>query len=524
MSHHFAEKTYTHLTYCDTCTQLLWGMRKQGLQCKECGYNCHRKCQSTAPKCSRAITQGFLDDADATSNSKAEKYLRQLSQKAAHADRRPSTSSSTSSTASTKHVKVGGTSVYQSTFEHVKAIATSDKLQNILAEAATTEQVPVNAYLAQQAPLNPQITARNFTRFVSRCGPVFAFRDELLLLLSWENRVDTLVSLIIYCLICIYPKLIFLAPQAFLVYFILSSYPKRKAPEKLDTKDKIKQKIAKATTDKNPWKMHRRANALSMTHPMSLFQPASDESAEYLKNLQNIQNTMGEFSDVYDWIMMQANQFNWSSEEKTMRILQLMIVSSVLIAFVLYVVPIKFIFLSFGLLVYGLNTRFAKYVLNEVQPYMVQFGRRNTMALLEWYADLEKRLENQDHLQEISVFENQRWWPRRGYLHEMVNDERSPWSDFTGAIYMPIITEIPAPKGYQWKETSEWTLDTTGPWVDTYLEIEIAVKPDDDGWIYSDDSWRISIPQVEPVDFDDGEQNSENMTRRRRWVRECEKI
>lgn len=129
--------------------------------------------------------------------------MRQLSQKSPNTARRPSTSSSTSSTTS-NHAKLGDISVYQSTFEHVKAIITSDKLHNILAEAATTEQVPVNAYLSQQAPLNPQITARNFTRFVSRCGPVFAFRDELLLLLSWENRVDTLVSLIIYCIVCMF--------------------------------------------------------------------------------------------------------------------------------------------------------------------------------------------------------------------------------------------------------------------------------------------------------------------------------
>lgn len=53
----------------------------------------------------------------------------------------------------------------------------------------------------------------------------------------------------------------------------------------------------------------------------------------------------------------------------------------------------------------------------------------------------------------------------------MVKGERSPWSDFAGAVYMPIITEIPAPKGYQWKDTSEWTLDKTGPWVDDYLGI-----------------------------------------------------
>lgn len=225
----------------------------------------------------------------------------------------------------------------------------------------------------------------------------------------------------------LYPKLIFLAPQAILVYFILSSYSRRKAPEKIDTKEKIKQKIAKVTTDKKPLEdtsnnkrtpQHDTPNMFPFSLS-ALFQPASDESPEYLKNLQNIQNTMGEFSDMYDWIMMQANQFNWSSEEKTMRILQLLIISSLLISSVLYIVPIKFIFLTFGLLVYGLNTRFAKYVISEVHPYMAQFGKRNTMALLEWYADLEKRLENQYCLQEISVFENQRWWPRRGYLHEV---------------------------------------------------------------------------------------------------------
>lgn len=53
----------------------------------------------------------------------------------------------------------------------------------------------------------------------------------------------------------------------------------------------------------------------------------------------------------------------------------------------------------------------------------------------------------------------------------MMEGERSPWSNFTGAVYMPIITEIPAPKGYQWKDTSEWELDKTGPWVDDYLGI-----------------------------------------------------
>lgn len=53
----------------------------------------------------------------------------------------------------------------------------------------------------------------------------------------------------------------------------------------------------------------------------------------------------------------------------------------------------------------------------------------------------------------------------------MIEGDRSAWSDFTGAVYMPIITEIPAPKGYQWKNTSEWVLDKSGPWIDDYLGI-----------------------------------------------------
>lgn len=42
MSHTFEEKSFGHLTYCDNCKQLLWGVRKQGLQCKgKSGKCCH---------------------------------------------------------------------------------------------------------------------------------------------------------------------------------------------------------------------------------------------------------------------------------------------------------------------------------------------------------------------------------------------------------------------------------------------------------------------------------------------------
>jgi hypothetical protein len=151
----------------------------------ECGYTCHGKCRDLTPQCTAKIPKKFLDD-NTNSNSRAEKYLRQISQK---------TGADQVSISSTEKVQ-------ETTLEHIQAIISSDKLQNIIYEAATDNKSPINAYLANQAPLNPQITARNFTRFVSRCGPVFAFRDELLLLLSWENPVDTAISLFIYGAVC----------------------------------------------------------------------------------------------------------------------------------------------------------------------------------------------------------------------------------------------------------------------------------------------------------------------------------
>ncbi|KAI9469842.1 MAG: integral peroxisomal membrane peroxin-domain-containing protein [Benjaminiella poitrasii] len=505
MSHLFEDKTFTHFTYCDNCKQLLWGLKEQGVKCKECSYTCHRKCQSSAPACSSSISNGFLGDTSHP-DSRAENYLH--------------SSSTLSATITTKkpkqHVKPAKENNYSSIFDHIKAIAMSDKLHTLLAEAALTKQIPVNSYLANQAALNPQITAKYFTRFVSRCGPVFAFRDELLMLLSWENPINTFASLIVYCIICLYPKLLFFAPQALLVYFIIVNYPKRKLNTPSFSNVADKKEISK----------NDKGNASLFSFNFStLFQPACDESPEYLRNLQNIQNTMGEFCDIYDWIIEQMYYFNWSDEMRTIHVLQLILFLSFLLGFTLYIVPLNYIFLSFGLLVYGINTRFAKYIIRETRPYLIQFGEKNMKVLMDWYAELENKLEQQTLLEEISVFENQRWWPMRGYLHE---DERTPWSDFTGAVYMPIITEIPPPKGYEWKDSSEWALDTTGPWIDTYLGIGILflidVKPDEDGWIYSDDGWNISTPQIEPVDFGEGDQHKKALTRRRRWVRKCEKI
>jgi hypothetical protein len=82
------------------------------------------------------------------------------------------------------------------------------KKSSILSSAvnASSEdiQAPAMKYLMNQTPLNPQVTTRNFTRFVSKCSPIFAFRDAVIRLISWENTADTLLAMVVWCLICKY--------------------------------------------------------------------------------------------------------------------------------------------------------------------------------------------------------------------------------------------------------------------------------------------------------------------------------
>ena len=44
--HSFSKKTYHRPTYCHHCTDLLWGLTNQGLQCSDCNFVSHEKCLS----------------------------------------------------------------------------------------------------------------------------------------------------------------------------------------------------------------------------------------------------------------------------------------------------------------------------------------------------------------------------------------------------------------------------------------------------------------------------------------------
>ncbi|XP_068846307.1 serine/threonine-protein kinase D3-like [Capricornis sumatraensis] len=48
--HTFVVHSYTHPTICQYCKQLLKGLFRQGMQCKDCKFSCHKRCASKVPR------------------------------------------------------------------------------------------------------------------------------------------------------------------------------------------------------------------------------------------------------------------------------------------------------------------------------------------------------------------------------------------------------------------------------------------------------------------------------------------
>uniref|UniRef100_A0A7M4FBJ9 Protein kinase C n=1 Tax=Crocodylus porosus TaxID=8502 RepID=A0A7M4FBJ9_CROPO len=65
MPHKFSIHNYKVPTFCDHCGSLLWGLLRQGLQCKVCKMNVHRRCETNvAPNCgvdARGIAKVLAD-------------------------------------------------------------------------------------------------------------------------------------------------------------------------------------------------------------------------------------------------------------------------------------------------------------------------------------------------------------------------------------------------------------------------------------------------------------------------------
>nr|XP_023398954.1 LOW QUALITY PROTEIN: serine/threonine-protein kinase D2 [Loxodonta africana] len=75
--HTFLIHSYTRPTVCQACKKLLKGLFRQGLQCKDCKFNCHKRCATRVPNdcLGEALINGDVPMEEATDYSEADKSV-----------------------------------------------------------------------------------------------------------------------------------------------------------------------------------------------------------------------------------------------------------------------------------------------------------------------------------------------------------------------------------------------------------------------------------------------------------------
>ncbi|KAJ2852117.1 hypothetical protein IWW36_000496 [Coemansia brasiliensis] len=299
---------------------------------------------------------------------------------------------------------------------------------------------------------------------------------------------------------------------------------------------------------------------------------ASFGSTRYTENVHTTQTMTGAYVSLYDWVAENSHKIDWSDPAQTRRVLAYCIWAQVAVMVVGYWIPWHWLFLAGGNAgvlsmsphvrafskIYGVE--FALYVHEWIMVRWAFLRHRAARAAMgKWTQKLFRRcsaskqcistvqqfespeLFAQDsdddtalntasearngyitppsllslsstagssastlvrRTQAVSVFENQRWWLGFGWIPRLGSRERAKWSDESGCRRFSSIKDFMPEDGYEWADNgSGWEIDCR--WA-------LPVRPDEDGWIYTDNFWRR--PAAAP-------QAMSSYTRRRRWVR-----
>ncbi|KAJ3113328.1 peroxisome- protein [Phlyctochytrium bullatum] len=495
--------------YIQTGDKFLWGIVKQGCQCRDCGYNVHKKCAHlVATPCPgvrapgvNASNQGHFDSSrdrpkgSIYSDDEEEDY--------------PEGSSLGSTTAVNPRylsaddtggipIANGGVLRSRTTAARSAGSATSPLanelrfsppkagmdegslsgsgssgsiMQDLLASTAQ-QSVQLNKQKKEASPpLNLLTTTpRNFTRFVSRIGPVVDVFDTITDIMTWKEPANTVIALLSYIILCIYPVLFVILPQIFLIYLITRNYYRKTKLEVVGKKS-----IAPSST-------------LSTT------------SAQYIKNMQFIQNQMGMFCDVHGEVSRHMKLLDWSNEKDTMAVLKAAAGSAVVVVVVVRLIPVNVIMLVAGVGAFFANTAFFRAASTTLPPVIIKGLADRVDSIREGIAAARKAPEGSTVT--VTLFENQRWWAGLGWIPHLLRSERAPWSDETGSIPRPSKDQFELPAN---DPAGTWT------WVDPDWRVDRGwTQVDETGWCYTDHVW--SVPKDRAA--------IGSLTRRRAWVRQ----
>ncbi|KAI0373668.1 hypothetical protein BV20DRAFT_962230 [Pilatotrama ljubarskyi] len=359
--------------------------------------------------------------------------------------------------------------------------------------------------LSTRDPLSIPITTTNFRRFVAKSGPIFWLQDRIEEIILWKRSWKyTLVWMAAYAFLCYFPRLVLLIPHVVILGVLLGTHPAIRKGENLD------------------------ALPPKVTQPAPPTQP-SEGSAEWLANLQAIQNLMGAVSDAHDFAVIWVPYFTYSSPYMA-TILSIVLATFLLMILAVNALPMRATCLVLGLLPFLVTHPFTQHSLIPA----IQSG---LCPLLNGWRSRALRVVDDDNLEdkhwrtelrEVELWENERWAPGTTNSSEEKSKTEGSWSKThlkpgerkawtrgrdgwsgvpgDGTSEVSNLTFSLGP-GWYFVETEDWRPDLEGSWAG-------PEGADEGGWVYTNDAW------LDPHPYPLEEWKSAgSMTRRRRWTR-----
>ncbi|KAH9002724.1 integral peroxisomal membrane peroxin-domain-containing protein [Lactarius hatsudake] len=407
-----------------------------------------------------------------------------------HADIKVQTSFPPTSHAAAPDSQTSPSSAQRTVFGNLPGLLLASSLQ-ISTNHSPENPRNVSQLMSTRDPLSVPTTTVNFRRFISKIGPVFWLQDRIEEIITWRKGWKvTALWMAVYSFLCYYPRLILLLPNAVILAIIIASHPQRASP---GTGSFIIEEIQPPPRGQ-----------------------AREGSAEWLANIQGIQNLMGTVADLHDAGFPYLLHLMFATPY-TPYIFSTIFLSTILALPFLSFVPLRPLFLIGGLVPFAVTHPFIQRTFSLIFSTLpLRYCRARLVRLID--NDGLKDRHWQSELREVELFENERWVPGEGTGWSKSNLKtgervawtrgRDGWSGITadgGSDVSSNLTFLLEP-GWLFVETEDWRADIEAKWSQG--------GADDSGWVYTNDAWLE--PHASPV----AEWKTQgSMTRRRRWTR-----
>ncbi|KIX05517.1 uncharacterized protein Z518_06389 [Rhinocladiella mackenziei CBS 650.93] len=182
------------------------------------------------------------------------------------------------------------------------------------------------------------LMTNNFRRFNARIGIVFVFQNRLIRLFTWRTPSHTLSFLATYTFVCLDPYLLVVVPLAVALLFVMvPAFTSRHPPPP-----------RQAAAPRIPPDYYQAYTGPAIA-PAATIKPARETSKDFFRNMRDLQNSMGDFSNVHDALVSTiAPATNFSNETFSSQLFLYLTILTTLSFITAHLLPWRLIFLLGG--------------------------------------------------------------------------------------------------------------------------------------------------------------------------------